>query len=128
MSEKLEALASEPNIAAFGVLVDGKPHITPVWIDYENGHLLINTAEGRVKAKAVRQNPEVGVMIIDRNNPYRWVSVVGKVVEVTSEGADRHIDKLAKKYLGRDSYPFRKPGEVRLIVRIAPERELTFYA
>lgn len=126
MSEILEALAQEPNIACFAVLADGKPHVTPVWIDYEDGNLVVNTAEGRVKAKAVRKNPSVGVAIIDRENPYRWVSVMGRVVEVTPDGADEHIDKMARKYLGRDVYPFRRPGEVRLIVRIKPERELRF--
>lgn len=126
MSETLESLALEPNIAAFAVLVDGKPHVTPVWVDYEDGNLLINTAEGRVKARAVRENPNVGVMIVSRDNPYRWVSVMGKVVDVTREGADEHIDKLAKKYLGADKYQFRTEGEVRIVVRVRPERELTF--
>jgi PPOX class probable F420-dependent enzyme len=126
LSEILEALSTEPNIASFAVLVDGKPHVTPVWIDYEDGKLIVNTAEGRVKARAVRENPSVGVMIIDRNNPYRWISVIGKVVEVTEEGAQEHIDRMAKKYLGQETYPFRRPGEIRLIIRIEPERELVF--
>ncbi|MER3396876.1 MAG: hypothetical protein C4318_03095 [Acidimicrobiia bacterium] len=126
MSEILESLAKEPNIAALAVLLGGRPHVTPVWIDYENGDLLVNTAEGRVKARAVQDNPDVGVLIVSRDNPYKWVSVIGKVVEITREGADQHIDELAKKYLGADQYPFRTPGEVRIILRIRPERELTF--
>ncbi len=74
----------------------------------------------------MRENENVCIMVVDRQNPYRWVSAIGKVVEVTSQGADEHIDKMAKKYLGQDTYPFRQPGEVRLLIRIRPERELTF--
>jgi PPOX class probable F420-dependent enzyme len=125
--ELLRTLALEPNIAALGVTTeDGAPHITPVWVDFADGHLLVNTAEGRFKVNAVRLRPEVGVLVVDRNNAYRWASALGKVVEITTDGADEHIDKLAKKYLGHDKYQFRRPGEVRVILKIEPVRVLTF--
>ena len=100
---------------------DGRPQVTPVWVDLDNGHVRINTARGRVKDKNLKRNPNVALSVQDPDNPYRYVQVRGRVVEMTEKGADDHIDSLAKKYLGKDKYPGRKPGEVRVIVKIQPE-------
>lgn len=101
---------------------DGTPQSTPVWCDFDGTHVRINTARGRVKDKNLQRDPRVAFSLLDPDNPYRYLQVRGRVVEMTEQGADGHIDALAKKYLGQDTYPFRKPGEVRLIVKIAPER------
>lgn len=101
---------------------DGRPQVTPVWCDYDGQHIRINTARGRVKDKNLTANPNVALSVMDPDNPYRYVQVRGRVVEMTEHGAHAHIDALAKKYLGQDRYPGRKPGEVRVLVKIAPER------
>ena len=100
---------------------DGAPQTTPVWVDWDGAHVRFNTARGRVKAKNLQRNPRVALSVLDPENPYRYLQVRGRVVEMTEQGADAHIDTLAKKYLGQDRYPFRTPGEVRVIVKIAPE-------
>jgi PPOX class probable F420-dependent enzyme len=111
----------EPNYAvASTVRTDGCPQTTVVWVDYDGENVLFNTAEGRYKPKYIRQSGRAGVHVTEGEDPYRWVSVAGPA-ELTHEGAEEHIDKLAKKYLGADSYPFRKEGERRVIVRIKPE-------
>jgi PPOX class probable F420-dependent enzyme len=104
---------------------DGTPQVTPVWFDWDGSRLRINTAKGRLKDKNLRRTPAVALSIMDPDNPYRYVQVKGKVAAVTESGADAHIDSLAKKYLGKDSYPYRKPGEVRVIFTIAPDRVQT---
>jgi PPOX class probable F420-dependent enzyme len=101
---------------------DGKPQVTPVWVDFDGKHIRINTARGRVKDRNLGKNPRVALSLQDPENPYRYLQVQGKVVEITEQGADAHIDALAKKYLNQDRYPGRKPGEVRIMVKIAPER------
>ncbi len=101
---------------------DGAPQSTPVWVDYDGTHVRFNTARGRVKDKNLQRNPRVALSILDPENPYRYLQVRGRVVEMMEQGADAHIDALAKKYLGRDTYPFRRPGEIRVIVRITPEK------
>ena len=105
---------------------DGTPHLTPTWVDVEeeqnDGHILVNTAIGRVKQKNVSRNPNIALAITDQNNPYDMVSVRGKVVDqIKGDAAEQHIDKLAKKYLGKDKYPGRAPGEKRIILKIKPE-------
>jgi PPOX class probable F420-dependent enzyme len=104
------------------VNADGTPQVTPVWVDYDGTHLLVNTARGRVKTRNLERNPRVALAISDPENPYRYVGIQGRVVEMTEKGGDAHIDKMAKKYLNKDSYPFRQPGEVRVIVKIAPDK------
>jgi PPOX class probable F420-dependent enzyme len=101
---------------------DGKPQVTPVWCDFDGTNVRINTARGRVKAKNLARNPRVALSIMDPDNPYRYVQVQGRVTEMTEQGADAHIDALTKKYIGQDKYPYRQPGEVRVMVKIAPER------
>ena len=101
---------------------DGTPQVTPVWIDYDGTHIRFNTARGRVKTKNLERNPRIAMSVQDPENPYRYVQVKGRVTEMTEKGADEHIDALAKKYLGQDRYPHRRPGEVRVTVKVAPEK------
>jgi PPOX class probable F420-dependent enzyme len=101
---------------------DGTPQVTPVWLDLEGGVIRVNTARGRVKDRNLKRNPRVALSVQDPDNPYRYVQVRGRVAEMTEQGADAHIDALAKKYLGQDRYPYRQPGEVRVLIKITPER------
>jgi PPOX class probable F420-dependent enzyme len=107
------------------VMADGSPQVTPVWVDFDGTHLRINSAKGRVKDKNMRRTPRVALAIQDPDNPYRYLAVRGRVEEITETGADTHIDTLSKKYLGEDTYPYRREGEVRVIYRIRPERVST---
>ena len=104
---------------------DGSPQVTPVWFDVDGEDLRINTARGRVKDRNLRRNAAVALAVMDPDNPYRYVQVRGRVNEVTESGADAHIDSLARKYMGVDTYPYRRPGEVRVIFKIRPERVQT---
>jgi len=99
---------------------DGSPHNTVVWVDEDNGELSFNTAVGRAKERHLRRNPKVALTVVDPRDAYKWVSVSGDA-ELTTDGADPQIDKLAKKYLGKDEYPFRNPEEQRIKVRITPQ-------
>jgi PPOX class probable F420-dependent enzyme len=102
---------------------DGSPQVTPTWVDIENGTILVNTAIGRLKQKNVSRDNRVALAITDQNNPYDMVTVRGKVVEqITGKRAEEHIDKLARKYLGKDKYPFRTPEEKRVILKIRPDK------
>jgi PPOX class probable F420-dependent enzyme len=107
------------------IMQDGSPQVTPVWWEFDGKHVVINSAKGRTKDLNMRRNPNVALSIQDPENPYRHLSVKGKVVEITENGADAHIDKLAKKYIGKDVYPNRRAGEVRVIYRILPEKIFT---
>ena len=104
------------------LMPDGSPQVTPVWVDYDGAYVRVNSAKGRVKDKNMRRDKRVALSIQDPDNPYRYLAVRGEVAEITENGADAHIDALAKKYLGKDRYPFRTPGEVRVIYKIRPER------
>jgi PPOX class probable F420-dependent enzyme len=104
---------------------DGSPQTTPVWCDSDGEHVIFNSAKGRQKDRNVRRDPRVAMAIIDPENPYRYLEIRGKVVEITEQGADAHIDKMAKKYLDKDKYPFRQPGEVRVMYKIRPEHTTT---
>ena len=101
---------------------DGAPQVTPVWVDFDGTHVRFNTAKGRVKVRNLARDKRVALSIQDPDNPYRYVQVRGRIVETTEKGADAHIDALAKKYLGQEKYPFRQPGEVRLLFKVLPER------
>lgn len=103
------------------LMPDGQPQVTPVWCDFDGKLVLVNTAKGRQKDRNMRRDPRVSLALMDPDNPYRYLEVRGRVVEMTEQGADEHIDKMAKKYLGKDKYPFRQPGEVRLLCKIQPE-------
>ena len=102
------------------LMPDGTPQSTPVWIDYKNGKVLVNSAKGRVKVRNLKAGSPVAISITDPDNPYRYVQIRGKVSRVTEEGASAHIDSLAKKYLGQDKYPWSRPGEVRVTFEITP--------
>ncbi|MBI3694324.1 MAG: PPOX class F420-dependent oxidoreductase [Acidobacteria bacterium] len=123
MLEKYVDLFQKKAFANLGTLMpDGSPQVTPVWCDFDGTHVVVNSALGRRKDRNMRGDPRVSLSIVDPDNPYRYVEVRGRVVEITTDGADAHIDKMAKKYLGMDNYPNRKPGEVRVIYKIQPER------
>jgi PPOX class probable F420-dependent enzyme len=121
-----EKYADLQNKKAFGsfttLMPDGSPQTSPVWVDFQNGEVWVNSAEGRQKDKNVRRDPRVAVAIIDPDNPYRYVEVRGRVHEITNNGADEHINKMAKKYLGQDKYPYAQPGEKRVLYKITPEK------
>jgi PPOX class probable F420-dependent enzyme len=121
--EKYQDLFHKKAFANLATLMpDGSPQVTPVWCDFDGKHVIINTAKGRIKDRNMRANPRVSVSIMDPDNPYRYLEVRGHIDEITESGADAHIDKMAKKYLGADKYPYRQPGEVRVLYKIAPER------
>jgi PPOX class probable F420-dependent enzyme len=121
--EKYQDLFSKKAFANLATLMsDGSPQVTPVWVDYDGTHVLVNTARGRVKDKNMTRDGRVSLAISDPENPYRYVEIRGRVVEATENGADEHINKMAKKYLGQDVYPYRKPGEVRVLYKIKVEK------
>ncbi|MCL4446647.1 MAG: PPOX class F420-dependent oxidoreductase [Actinobacteria bacterium] len=123
LSGKARALLERPVIANLATLLpDGSPQLTPLWIDVDGDDLLINTAKGRAKARNIERDKRVAVSVVDPNDPYNTVVVRGSVVDITTEGADAHIDSLAKKYLGVDEYPMRQPGEVRIKARIRTDK------
>lgn len=102
------------------LMKDGSPQVTPVWIDVEGDIVVFNSAEGRVKTRNLDRDGRVALSIQDPQNPYRYLQIRGRVIERTNEGADAHIDKMAKKYLGQETYPWRSPSEKRVIFRIEP--------
>ena len=102
------------------VMPDGSPHVTPVWVDTDGEFVLFNTAKGRLKYRNLSRDPRVAISLSAKDDDYRTVVLRGRA-EFIEEGADAHIDRLAKKYLGVDSYPHRQPGEVRVTVRVVPE-------
>ena len=104
------------------LMPDGSPHVTPVWWDFDGAHIRINSAKGRLKDKNMRREKRVALSIQDPDNAYRYLAIRGEVVEITENGADAHIDALAKKYLDKDRYPFRTPGEVRVQYKIRPDK------
>ncbi len=104
------------------IMPDGTPQVTPVWFDVEGEYLRVNSAQGRVKDRNMRARPGVALSIVDPQNPYRYLQIRGEVVEITTEGADAHIDALAHKYTGAARYTSRRPGEVRVTYKIKPAR------
>jgi PPOX class probable F420-dependent enzyme len=121
--DKFKDLLQKKAFASLATLMpDGSPQVTPVWFDVDGGHIRVNSAKGRVKDRNMRRAPRVALAILDPDNPYRHVAVRGRVVDVTEQGADAHIDALAKKYIGKDRYPWRQSGEVRVTYKIRPER------
>ncbi len=122
LSEGVKKLFQEANYGHMATLMpDGSPQVSPVWVDIDGDRILVNTAEGRVKPRNVRRDARVAISIHNQENPYSSAFIRGRVVEITHEGADEHIDKLAKKYIGQDTYPYRQPEEQRVILVIEPE-------
>ena len=130
MSEKIEGRAAEllrgKNFADVATLrSDGSVQTAPVWVDVQEGRPVLNSAEGRAWPANLARDPRVTMTVQNLENPYEYVTIRGRVAERTHEGADEHIDALAKKYLGEDTYPYRRPGEQRVIIRVEPEHVYT---
>jgi PPOX class probable F420-dependent enzyme len=121
LTENQRAFLDEPFYGAVTTLrPDGSPHTTVVWVDVDDQGVMFNTAAGRAKVRHLERDPRVSLIVIDSSDPYRWLAVSGRA-ELTTEAAEEQIDKLAKKYLGKDEYPWLQPGEQRITVRIHPE-------
>ena len=124
--EKYRDLFQKRAFASLGTLMpDGSPQVTPVWCDFDGEYVIFNSAKGRQKDRNVRRDPRVALAIMDPENPYRYLEIRGHVVEITEQGADTNIDKMTKKYLGVDKYPYRQPCEVRVMYKIRPEHTTT---
>jgi PPOX class probable F420-dependent enzyme len=126
MSTRIEGRAEDllkaKNFAHVGTLrADGSMQVAPTWVDVQDGRPVVNTAEGRAWPRNLERDPRITLEVQNMENPYEYVEIRGRVAERTHEGADEHIDALAKKYLGVDEYPMRQPGEQRVIIRIEPE-------
>jgi PPOX class probable F420-dependent enzyme len=126
MSSKIEGRSEEllrgKNYCNVSTLrQDGSIHGVPVWVDVKDARPVLNTAEGRVWPKNLARDPRVTMTVQNMENPYEYVEIRGRVAECTQEGADEHIDALAQKYLGQDTYPYRQPGEVRLMITVEPQ-------
>ncbi|HYC14522.1 MAG TPA: PPOX class F420-dependent oxidoreductase [Stellaceae bacterium] len=120
-AEFLDLLQKKVTFAHLATLMsDGSPQVTPVWFDYVGGVIRVNTAKGRVKARNMDARPTVALSILDPDNAYRYIQIRGKVRRHTEEGGVAHIDSLAKKYIGKDKYPWMRAGEVRVIYEIEP--------
>jgi len=102
------------------IMPDGTPQVTPVWVDFDGERVLVNSARGRQKDKNMQQGAPVALSILDPDNPYRYLEIRGRVAEVTEDGAADHIDKMAKKYMGVDKYPYHQPSDVRVLYKIEP--------
>ena len=114
-------LLEQPNFCDLATLAaDGAPHVTVVWVDVDGDEILLNGAEGRVWTANIRRDPRVALVVANPDNAYEYVEIRGRLRESTTDGADAHVDTLAKKYLGKDAYPFRAEGEVRVMFRIEP--------
>jgi PPOX class probable F420-dependent enzyme len=121
--EKYADLLQKKTFANLGTIMpDGSPQVTPVWFDYDGNHIFVNSARGRVKDKNMRRDPRVSIAITDPENPYRYLQIRGRVVDITEKGAADHIDKLSQKYLGQPKYPYGQPGEVRVKYTVEPEQ------
>lgn len=125
LNKAAKALLSEPVIANLATVDgNGAPHVTPVWIDVDGDNVVINTLDSRSKTRNMQRSAKVAVSVVDSRDPYRVVSLQGTVTDITNEGAEDHIDVLAKKYLGLDTFPKRQPGDHRLKITIRPDRVL----
>ncbi len=123
--DKALDLFQKPALANLATIMpDGTPQVTPVWVDFDGTHVRINTARGRRKAVNMEQNPKVGLDIVDPSDDFHWISIRGHIAEITEEGANDHINSLSHKYTGGDYQGFR-PGEVRVIYKITPDRVIT---
>jgi PPOX class probable F420-dependent enzyme len=122
LKEKQVQLLLDKNFASIATVnADGSPHVTPVWVDWDGEAVLVNTLRGRVKERNIARHPRVEILVYNLENPYQYVRVSGEA-ELVEENAEEHIDTLTKKYLGEDRYPWRAPGDTRVIVRVRPDR------
>jgi PPOX class probable F420-dependent enzyme len=122
-----QRLFVEPVLANLATIMpDGRPQVHPVWCDYDGTYVRTNSSRARQKSKNLSQREWATLLLVDPANPFFWIEVRGRVAEITTDGAEAHIDSLAKKYLGQDTYPWRQAGEVRVMYKIIPERVVTF--
>ena len=123
MDSKAETLLNGKNLVFLATsMADGSPQVTPVWGDFEGSYIRINTAEGRLKHKNILRDPRVAISVVDSKNPLDMTSIRGKVVEITPDYEYKHADFLTKQYIGKENYPFKRPGEKRIILKIEPEK------
>jgi len=121
--KKVVKLFSEKNLVFIATIMkDGSPQVSPVWANYEDGFILVNTAEGRIKHKNILRDPRVAVSVTSNDNPLDMTTIRGKVVEITSDSKYLHADKLTQQYMGRSNYPFKQKNEKRIILKIKPEK------
>ncbi len=122
MNKNAEKLFEDKNLVFIATLMrDGSPQLSPVWANYEDNHILVNTAEGRIKHKNVLLDPRVAVSVVGKDNPLDMTTVRGKVVEIIPDYEYNHADKLTQIYMGLDHYPFKRTGEKRIVLKIKPE-------
>ena len=125
LTERAVTLIDGKNFAHLATLLpDGSPHVTPMWIDHEGDMVLMNTAKGRIKQRNITRDPRIAITVVDSNNPYDRIVILGRVLNQTEQGAEAHIDKLAKKYTGANKYQKTSPTEKRIILKIEPSRIL----
>ena len=123
MDVKAEKLFEDKNLVFIAtVMKDGSPQLSPVWANYEDGHILVNTAEGRLKHKNVLRDPRVAVSVVSKDNPLDMTTIRGTVIELIPDYEYKHADKLTQQYMGREHYPFKREDEKRIIFKIKPER------
>ena len=123
MDSKAETLLNGKNLVFLATSMgDGSPQVTPVWGDFEGSYIRINTAEGRLKHKNILRDPRVAISVVDSKNPLDMTSIRGKVVEITPDYEYKHANFLTKQYMGKENYPFKRPGEKRIILKIKPEK------
>ncbi len=123
MDSKAETLLNGKNLVFLATsMADGSPQVTPVWGDFDNSHIRINTAEGRLKHKNILRDPRVAVSVVNAQNPLDMTAIRGKVVEIIPDYEYKHADLLTKQYMGKESYPFKTPDEKRIILKIEPEK------
>jgi PPOX class probable F420-dependent enzyme len=122
MPEKYQDLFQKKAFASLATLMpDGRPQVTPVWVDFDGEYVIFNSAKGRQKDRNVRRDARVALAVIDPDNPYRYMEIRGTVVEIIEQKDDSHINKMAKKYMGLDKYPYSQPGDIRVVYKVRPE-------
>ena len=122
MPEKYQDLFQMKAFASLATLMpDGRPQVTPVWVDFDGEYVIFNSAKGRQKDRNVRRDARVALAVIDPDNPYRYMEIRGTVVEIIEQKDDSHINKMAKKYMGLDKYPYSQPGDIRVVYKVRPE-------
>ena len=123
IDQKAQKLFEEKNLVFIATLMDdGSPQLSPVWANYEDGYILVNTAEGRIKHKNVLRDPRVAVSVVSKNNPLDMTTIRGRVEQLIPDYDYKHADKLTMQYMGCERYPFKRKDEKRVILKIKPER------
>jgi len=123
ISDNYKDLVNSKAVALLAtIMADGSPQVTPVWFDYDGQYICVNSAAGRVKDRNMRRDPRVAVTVIDPRNPYRHIEIRGRVAVITTDGADDHIDRLAKQYTGAEKYQFRRADEQRVTYKISIDK------